>query len=503
MRRFITYLIDLGLITAASVAAVFLREDFEYSVKTLIATLPHIGFTLLFASAVLPVLGRTNSMWRHSVLRDYLRILAAVLAIVACASVASFIYNRLDGVPRSVPILQALLIVFAMVGARVIRHMQYAASQTQPDDTVVPHAIGASQETVLIVGATVLAELYVRSITQIARGRIRVEGLLTSSVESLGSPLQRLPILGKPDDVETVLRNLEIHGVAIQKIVVTTAFEQLSPKAQQAILQIEASTAIEVQFVAEQLGLEKSSRNDRMIEPDTVDPLKTHFNLPEREIHAINSGFFWRLKRKIDIVVAAALIVVTFPLMVIVGLLVAIDVGLPVIFWQQRPGRGGLPFRLYKFRTMAAAHDSQGRRINDNLRISHIGRLLRRTRLDELPQLFSILTGDMSFVGPRPLLAIDQAPEFSARLLVRPGLTGWAQVNGGREVSATDKAAMDIWYVCNASVALDLKILLHTIPMVLFGDRTRHRNIQATWRDLSASGICSRPGGMSATQQAA
>ena len=197
----------------------------------------------------------------------------------------------------------------------------------------------------------------------------------------------------------------------------------------------------------------------------------------------------WRVKRMIDFLGAAALLIFAAPVMVVVAALVALDVGTPVTFWQQRPGRGGYPIHLNKFRTMAAAHDSHGRRIPDSQRLSAIGRFLRHTRLDELPQLVSILTGEMSFVGPRPLLPVDQPPEFAARLLVRPGLTGWAQVNGGRDVSAADKAALDVWYARNASFWLDLRIALRTIPMVIFGERKNETDIEKAWLELKRAGI--------------
>ena len=114
---------------------------------------------------------------------------------------------------------------------------------------------------------------------------------------------------------------------------------------------------------------------------------------------------------------------------------------------------------------------------------------MRRTRLDELPQLFNILRGDMSFVGPRPLLPRDQSDTDRARLLVRPGLTGWAQVVGGRGISADDKAALDVWYVQNASLLLDVSILLRTVPIVLFGERISPVLIERAWHDLANTGV--------------
>jgi lipopolysaccharide/colanic/teichoic acid biosynthesis glycosyltransferase len=183
------------------------------------------------------------------------------------------------------------------------------------------------------------------------------------------------------------------------------------------------------------------------------------------------------------------LLVALSPLIALVAALVAVDVGLPITFWQQRPGEGGHPFRLYKFRTMRAAHDERGQRIPDNQRLSVIGIFLRRTRLDELPQLFNILVGEMSVVGPRPLLPADQPETDLARLSVRPGLTGWAQVHGGREVSSLDKAALDVWYIRHASLSLDARILLQTGIMLLRGEI---RNEGAIQRACSELGMAQR-----------
>jgi lipopolysaccharide/colanic/teichoic acid biosynthesis glycosyltransferase len=169
---------------------------------------------------------------------------------------------------------------------------------------------------------------------------------------------------------------------------------------------------------------------------------------------------------------------------------VVLDVGWPVVFWQQRPGLGGRQFRLYKLRTMVAAHDAEGRAVPERLRASRIGRALRRLRIDELPQVLNILVGEMSFIGPRPLLPADQSAAYAARLLVRPGLTGWAQVKAGRKVSPADKAALDVWYVKNASLTLDLAILVQTARMVIIGERINDVAIRHAWHDLQRAGIC-------------
>jgi lipopolysaccharide/colanic/teichoic acid biosynthesis glycosyltransferase len=153
--------------------------------------------------------------------------------------------------------------------------------------------------------------------------------------------------------------------------------------------------------------------------------------------------------------------------MLLVGVIVMLDVGYPPIFWQQRPGARGRPIRILKFRTMGPARDRNRQALTDLQRVSRFGLFLRRLRLDELPQVYNVLLGHMSLVGPRPLLPIDQPESSTARLSLRPGLTGWAQIKGGRHLSIADKAALDLWYIENASFALDMRILANTVRMVL------------------------------------
>jgi lipopolysaccharide/colanic/teichoic acid biosynthesis glycosyltransferase len=273
-----------------------------------------------------------------------------------------------------------------------------------------------------------------------------------------------------------VLKELEVHGVYVDRIVVTQAFERLMPAAREALGVIEAGSDIVVDYFSERLGFagqSKASSSRRLPQSFTDGPTRgAQDTLGAFAGSPALKRPYWAYKRAFDAVGAAVLIVVLSPLLALAGMLVVVDVGRPALFWQLRPGAFGRPFKLYKFRTMRAAHDSEGTRIPDDERQSLLGRFLRRSRVDELPQIFHILTGEMSFVGPRPLLPADQAPHYSGRLAVRPGLTGWAQVNGGREVSADDKAAMDIWYVHNASLRLDLAIIARTVRTVLLGERT-------------------------------
>ncbi len=175
------------------------------------------------------------------------------------------------------------------------------------------------------------------------------------------------------------------------------------------------------------------------------------------------------MKRLFDLLVAASAIVLLLPLILGVALLVRIKLGAPVLFRQQRPGLNGEPFTILKFRTMSEALAENGELAADRERMTSLGARLRRYSLDELPQLFNVLRGDLSLVGPRPLL-MEYLPLYSdeqmRRHSVRPGITGWAQVNGRNAISWDEKFAHDLWYVDHRSFSLDLKILWMTLARV-------------------------------------
>ncbi|PYI57192.1 sugar transferase [Paenibacillus flagellatus] len=176
-----------------------------------------------------------------------------------------------------------------------------------------------------------------------------------------------------------------------------------------------------------------------------------------------------KLKRGFDLTVALVGLLILWPIMAIVALLVRIRLGSPVMFKQVRPGLHAKPFNIYKFRTMANLYDSAGELLPEEQRLLPFGIFLRKYSLDELPQLFNVIKGDLSLVGPRPLLmkyVSLYSEEQARRHEVRPGITGWAQINGRNSLSWEEKFALDVWYVDNRSFGMDLYIIGKTVMKV-------------------------------------
>ena len=175
-------------------------------------------------------------------------------------------------------------------------------------------------------------------------------------------------------------------------------------------------------------------------------------------------------KRVFDLVVALIALILLSPIYTLIFCLIFVRMGSPVLFSQDRPGRYGKLFKLFKFRTMILAFDSKGIPLPDNERLTRLGVLLRKTSLDELPEIYNVLKGDMSLVGPRPLLS-QYIERYTTKQMrrheVKPGVTGWAQVNGRNNLSWEEKFELDVWYVDNCSFWVDVKILFKTVIKVL------------------------------------
>ena len=195
------------------------------------------------------------------------------------------------------------------------------------------------------------------------------------------------------------------------------------------------------------------------------------------------------LKRIFDVAVTMTGLVVLWPVVMVLVLLVRYKLGAPVFFRQVRPGKAGVPFLMYKFRTMSDERDENDELLPDAFRLTRFGRFLRSSSLDELPELYNVIKGDMSLVGPRPLLMEYLAlytREQARRHEIRPGITGWAQVNGRNAISWEEKFNLDVWYVDNQSIWLDIKILWLTLRKVFIREGINQEG-QATMKKFAGS----------------
>src|SRR5262249_54200712 len=265
-------------------------------------------------------------------------------------------------------------------------------------------------ETVLVVGVNTVSELFLCSVREFAP-QVHIAGVLAEDPAMRRRSIEQKPILGTIKELWDVLQSLEVHGISIQRIVVATAPDRLPPDVLKVLLELEKCSDMVVHFLSERLGLGDvcqaplvSSERERTI----VQGQMTFARAGEVRQNAPQTSF-WISKRMADCFFATFLMIALPPLLGLFVFVVALDVGFPLIFWKKRPGLHGRPLKLYKFRTMGAQHDKRWSRIPDDQLSPPVGQILRRTRLDELPQLYNVLIGDMSFVGPRPLLPRDQS----------------------------------------------------------------------------------------------
>ena len=384
---------------------------------------------------------------------DALVVLKAVLVAEFVTCVVLFVATRLEGIPRSMPIIHGLLFGAGIALARVATR---ASAATPPAVQVA----SSTREHVVLIGANSCSALYIKFLKMSESASHDVVAILDSQPELFGRAIEGVRVVGAPEHLECLIAEYAVHGIEISRIVVAGEPRSLSREQLYEMTTISEKRQILLDFMPHLLGL----RDTRSIGPKTA--------TEARALASITLPAYFRWKRGLDFALALVMVVILLPPMVAVGLCVLVDLGSPVLFWQQRLGMNGSRFLLYKFRTLRAPFDWRGNPIPPEERLSRIGRALRDTSLDELPQLLNILVGNMSLIGPRPLLPEDQPANPSIRLSVRPGISGWAQVNGGKRLTPKQKDELDEWYVKNASLWVDLKIALKTMQILLWQARS-------------------------------
>lgn len=409
-------------------------------------------------------------------MRDALAVAGACVIAVALTTVVLFVFTRLDEAPRSIPVIHFLILVFGLVGVRAWSRLR--ARQRAPQD-YQPHC--NQPETILVIGATRLAWFFSMMVEELCPADRRIVAILDERPQLINRTLNGYSVVGSPENLTAIADEYATHGVEINKVVVAELPRDMTEKAQNDVRAACEAKNIPIEWLHQTFSVSraKTSESLQSLIGDA------HFAA------VVGARPYWKIKRLIDVIVALALIITLAPLTILVATLVLIDVGIPIVFWQQRIGYRGQPFRVYKFRTMRSPYDHKGQPVAEGERLSLLGRLLRRKHLDEIPQLFNILFGSMSLIGPRPLLPIDQPNDIRFRHQVRPGLTGLAQINGGTALSADEKSALDEWYIQRASLFLDIKIILRTVWVMIRGNPRNLTQISVALaeRQVDATGV--------------
>jgi lipopolysaccharide/colanic/teichoic acid biosynthesis glycosyltransferase len=387
--------------------------------------------------------------------QDALEVAKAVLLSEFVTCLVVFSITRLDGIPRSTPLIHALLLSAGLVSARALVRMVHSEHAPLPEGRI-------KAEHVIVIGSNKLSSLYINFLHAYAPAQHRVIALLDDRPEMIGRSVAGVRVLGPSFHLMSVIEEFKEHGIPTDRIIVGGDADILTQETMAEVERICRECGILLDFVPRLIGL------PALQAPSLETPAPRA--VPALPL-ALAPTHYLRVKRYIDFSLSLLLIVALLPLLSVIAVVALLDVGSPVFFWQQRIGMNGHSFQMHKFRTLKPSYDWRGMPVPAADRVSWIGNLLRKFRLDELPQLLNVLVGDMSLIGPRPLLPRDQPADPSLRLMVRPGITGWAQVNGGKLLTTEEKTALDEWYVRNASLWLDLRIVVMTVLFVLKGER--------------------------------
>jgi lipopolysaccharide/colanic/teichoic acid biosynthesis glycosyltransferase len=388
-----------------------------------------------------------DTMTQHFSAHEVLDVVEAVLFAELMTYGFLFTLTRLDGIPRTVPLYHGLLLAGGLIFGRILTR------STRVAEGAIDYQ--SRGERIIVIGANRLASSLISMMKAYSPNRQAVVAVLDDSSRAVGRSIGGVKVLGTSQDLDAIVGEFSVHGVHVDRVILAGDRDLLSPAALHDVERVCKKRHLAIAYLPRMLGL---------TEPAHVEP-----SLAATTEDAPQPGLFLRLKRLIDVVGAISLMLLLSPLFAVATLLVLVDVGSPVLFWQERTGWRGRPFLIYKFRTLRAPFDSEGRPASGDRQPSAIGRFLRATRIDELPQFINVLFGDMSLIGPRPLLPEDQPANTALRLSVRPGITGWAQINGAKLVTKAEKEKFDEWYVSHATIWFDLKIALMTLKVL-----TRH-----------------------------
>jgi colanic acid biosynthesis glycosyl transferase WcaI len=445
-RSVVIFAHDLAAALASLVLAFLLRESGQLiwaDVRVLVHAVP---LFLALAGASFLAFGLHRRIWGCTSISDLGAVVKAstwaVLLFVAICLAA----GRMTEVPPGIWIIQWLILVVLLCGARLA--YRFAKIKARRARAGAPGAQATRDVPVLLYGCGPMASLFVGAVQSTPGTNVRVVGIVDDAGTPRGRRVHNVPVLGGAQDLDRIIADLAVQGIHPQRLVMTRTAGGLSPEGLLLAEHCRARHGVELHFLPDMLGL----------------PASEVASAPRPCERA-----YFRARRPLELGVSALALLMLLPLLGLIALLVLADVGRPILFRQVRPGQSMRPFTLYKFRTLRAPCAAQAAPVPHPEPASLVGRTLRRTRLDELPQLVNVLRGEMSFIGPRPLLPRELPDRATPRSAIRPGITGWAQVHGGRNLRVEEKIALDAWYLDHANPWIDLRIIGRTLKMMACG----------------------------------
>jgi lipopolysaccharide/colanic/teichoic acid biosynthesis glycosyltransferase len=485
-RRF--SLVDLACGALAPLGAFALRDTallFEDSYR--LDVYPYVAMSCIVTAIVTSGFRLGDILPRYFSFSDAVRVAQAASTSVLLSGAVAFFLVRLDNVPRPTLISQWLLLMLLLITGRALG--RYVRRRWRPDqrDTADGHALAANTtdtQNAIVVGVFPITSTFLRLVEEAPQSKINVVLVLDPRPKYIGRTIAGYVIGGAPQQLDSLLEEYGVHGVTIDRVFIAAPRDRMRQDDSHAVLSTCARRGVHCEYIADMLsGMDTPQTINEAVAVDRASDTR-QLSLPglqdqvgDRRAGAttcplqVSDGRYLSLRRLFELVVVLLSLVIVIPLSIALALIVLVGIGRPVLFWQQRVGRFGRAFPVYKFRTLKPPFDRTGQKLTDDERLNMCGRLIRATRLDELPQLYNVLLGNMSLIGPRPLLPIDLPKGDDARLAIRPGLTGWAQVNGGKLLSIEEKNDLDKYYINHAGMSLDAKILVKTLHMMLHGDQ--------------------------------
>jgi len=351
--------------------------------------------TMFFAFLSFLVFRISDGMSHLFSVSDVLAVCGAVATTVASSSLTLFVLTRMDGVPRSTPLIYALVLGAGLVLARTTARVSHGETSANEEPEETPALTPPHVRRILVIGADRFAGATIKLLNCQRPRTTQFVAALDPRVNFQGRRMNGVKIVGRVEELEEIVDEYQIHGVDIDEVWLSDDAAALPAEALERLSQQCENRGLKLKRISTALNLEPTTEE----QPHPIAPA------PVKEI--VLTSYF-KLKRALDVLASASLLIALAPLAALAAALVLYDVGAPILFWQQRIGRNGRKFLLYKFRTYHAPFDRNGNKIADEDRLSRLGRGIRAGRLDEIPQLLNVLVGNMSLIGPRPLLPVDQ-----------------------------------------------------------------------------------------------